>query len=410
MSHIAYIGLGSNLGDRRANLDGALTELDRQPAIRVLRRSSYHETEPVGGPPGQGMYLNAAAALETDLDPEELLEVLMEVEQYFGRIRREPNDPRTLDLDLLLYDDLVRDNAPPLLPHPRMTRRRFVLEPLAEIAPDARHPILGVTIARLAEALRPQRPAERPLSGMRTLVTGSTSGIGLAIAERMAQAGAWIIVHGRRQEERARIHAGRLRAYDIATHWLMADLRCPDQVTALAKAAWNLWDGLDVLVCNAGADILTGEAAHWSFEQKLEELWRVDVWSTIQLTRDLGHRMRQQGRGVIVTMGWDQAETGMEGESGQLFAAAKGAVMCFTRSLALSLAPHVRVNAVAPGWIKTAWGEGASEAWQQRVLRETPMGRWGLPDDVAAAVVWLVSPAAEFVTGQIVRVNGGAVR
>jgi 3-oxoacyl-[acyl-carrier protein] reductase len=241
-------------------------------------------------------------------------------------------------------------------------------------------------------------------------VTGSTSGIGLAIAERMAQAGAWIIVHGRRQEERARIHAGRLRAYDIATHWLMADLRCPDQVTALAKAAWNLWDGLDVLVCNAGADILTGEAAHWSFEQKLEELWRVDVWSTIQLTRDLGHRMRQQGRGVIVTMGWDQAETGMEGESGQLFAAAKGAVMCFTRSLALSLAPHVRVNAVAPGWIKTAWGEGASEAWQQRVLRETPMGRWGLPDDVAAAVVWLVSPAAEFVTGQIVRVNGGAVR
>ena len=74
------------------------------------------------------------------------------------------------------------------------------------------------------------------------------------------------------------------------------------------------------------------------------------------------------GRGIILTMGWDQAETGMEGDSGQLFAAAKGAVMAFTKSLALTLAPEVRVNALAPGWIRTAWGEQASEVWQDRVL------------------------------------------
>ena len=84
-------------------------------------------------------------------------------------------------------------------------------------------------------------------------------------------------------------------------------------------------------------------------------------------------------------MGWDQAETGMEGDSGELFAATKGAVMAFTRSLALSLAPTVRVNALAPGWIKTAWGESASHAWQERVLRETPLARWGTPEDVADA-------------------------
>ena len=110
--------------------------------------------------------------------------------------------------------------------------------------------------------------------------------------------------------------------------------------------------------------------------------------------------MKARGRGTILTMGWDQAETGMEGDSGQLFAAVKGAVMAFTRSLALSLAPQVRVNCLAPGWIRTAWGETASAAWQERVRRETPLGVWGLPEDVAAAAVWLASPAADFLTGQ----------
>src|SRR5262249_55750578 len=105
-----------------------------------------------------------------------------------------------------------------------------------------------------------------------------------------------------------------------------------------------------------------------------------------------------------------QAETGMEGDSGQLFAPTKGAVMAFTRSLALTLAPEVRVNCLAPGWIQTAWGETASSAWQERVLRETPLRRWGRPEDVAAAAVWLASPAAGFITGQTLRINGGAVR
>jgi 3-oxoacyl-[acyl-carrier protein] reductase len=84
--------------------------------------------------------------------------------------------------------------------------------------------------------------------------------------------------------------------------------------------------------------------------------------------------------------------------------------MAFTRSLALSLAPTVRVNGLAPGWIRTDWGEGASSVWQERVLRETPLARWGTPEDVAATACFLVSPAAAFLTGQIIRVNGGVVR
>jgi 3-oxoacyl-[acyl-carrier protein] reductase len=109
-------------------------------------------------------------------------------------------------------------------------------------------------------------------------------------------------------------------------------------------------------------------------------------------------------------MGWDQAETGMEGDSGQLFGATKAAVIAFTKSLALTLAPSVRVNCLAPGWIRTAWGEKASSTWQERVLRETPLARWGTAQDVAGVVRWLASPAAKFITGQVIRINGGAVR
>jgi NAD(P)-dependent dehydrogenase (short-subunit alcohol dehydrogenase family) len=84
--------------------------------------------------------------------------------------------------------------------------------------------------------------------------------------------------------------------------------------------------------------------------------------------------------------------------------------MAFSKSLALTLAPKVRVNCLAPGWIRTAWGEGASDKWHERVRRETPLGRWGTPADVARTARWLVSPAAAFITGQVIRVNGGAVR
>jgi NAD(P)-dependent dehydrogenase (short-subunit alcohol dehydrogenase family) len=190
----------------------------------------------------------------------------------------------------------------------------------------------------------------------------------------------------------------------------MADLHDPAAGLGLIERAWDVWDGVDVCVLNAGADTLTGPAASWPFERKLAELFAVDVTATVLLARAVGERMQRQGHGVILTMGWDQAETGMEGDSGQLFAAAKGSVMAFTRSLAVSLAPAVRVNCLAPGWVRTAWGEKASEAWQQRVRRETPLDRWGTPEDIAAAAVWLASPAAAFITGQMIRVDGGAVR
>ena len=110
---------------------------------------------------------------------------------------------------------------------------------------------------------------------------------------------------------------------------------------------------------------------------------------------------------VILNIGWDQALWGMAGDSGEMFAAIKGAIMAFSQSLAQSLAPRVRVNCLAPGWIKTAWGEQASDSWQQRAVREALLERWGTPQDVATAARFLVSPAAAFITGQVIPVNGG---
>jgi 3-oxoacyl-[acyl-carrier protein] reductase len=244
----------------------------------------------------------------------------------------------------------------------------------------------------------------------RTAVLGSTSGIGRAVALALAEAGADVIVHGRSSREDADAVAAAVRDHGGRSAVLMADLADREAGDRLVEAAWSLWGGLDAWLQIAGADTLTGSAAKLPFDAKLDLLWVVDVAATIRLCRAVGRLMKAQGSGAIVTMGWDQAETGMEGDSGELFAATKGAIMAFTRSLAVSLAPTVRVNALAPGWIKTQWGEGTSKAWQNRVLRETPLGRWGTPEDVAQVACFLVSPAAGFLTGQILRVNGGSVR
>ncbi len=252
--------------------------------------------------------------------------------------------------------------------------------------------------------------AQFQLTGLRALVTGASSGIGRAIALELARGGAAVGVHANRSLAEAEGLEHRLRDMGVRTAVLQADLRDLRACDRLVQQAFETFGGLDVWVNNAGADILTGKAAGLSYAEKLQLLLDVDLRATMVLTGEAGRRMREAGGGCIINMGWDQAGSGMEGESGELFSATKGAIMSFTKSAALSLAPKVRVNCIAPGWIRTAWGETASARWQARVLRETPLGRWGEPEDVARTARFLASPAAEFITGQVIGVNGGAIR
>jgi len=147
----AYVGLGSNLGDRAAYLLLGLSALSRLPETRLLRLSPVYETDPVGPP--QLPYLNMVAELETELSPKGLLAEMLRVEKALGRERRERWGPRTLDLDLLLYGDLVLEEAGLSVPHPRLHERAFVLVPLLDLLPEGRHPLLGQSFAELLASL-----------------------------------------------------------------------------------------------------------------------------------------------------------------------------------------------------------------------------------------------------------------
>jgi 3-oxoacyl-[acyl-carrier protein] reductase len=241
------------------------------------------------------------------------------------------------------------------------------------------------------------------------LVTGASSGIGRAIALRCARAGADLAITYRSNRVGAEDTARAIQDVGRRAEIVRTDISRDKDIHALVERLGDIFERVDVWINNAGADILTGEAGRLSPLQKLDAVLSVDLRGTVMASWAAVGLMRKQSGGTIINMAWDHVKHGMEGENPGIYAAAKGGVASFSRSLAREVAPAIRVNILAPGFIETAFGEGANPGFRQQVIDMTPLGRWGKPDDVAGAAVFLASDDAAFLTGQTIMVNGGVV-
>ena len=247
------------------------------------------------------------------------------------------------------------------------------------------------------------------LNGKVVVVTGASSGIGQAIAIACAGAGADLVVsyqHNRGGIEETVRRVGNAGRTAVP---VQVDVSREEDVERLAGTVRERFGKSDVWINNAGADILTGRGAKLSPLEKLDLLLAVDVRGTVLASWAAVRLMRAGAGGVILNMSWDHISQGMKGENPILYSAAKGAIASFSRSLAREVAPTIRVNILAPGFIETAFGEVADSTWRGEVIARTPLGRWGVPDDVAQAAVFLASDQARFLTGQTLAVNGGVV-
>jgi 3-oxoacyl-[acyl-carrier protein] reductase len=248
------------------------------------------------------------------------------------------------------------------------------------------------------------------LQGRKAVVTGASSGIGRAMALAFGAEGCDVIVNYRRSARRAEEVVEEIRARGTQAFAVGADVSASDGVAELLARARQHLGTPDIWINNAGADILTGDGARADDVTKLRALLDVDLKGTMECCWAIAPHMVAAGRGVILNMSWDLALRGLRGRNPQMFAAVKAGVLGFSRALAKDLAPAVRVNVLAPGWIRTAFADGvmAPEYLEQR-RREIPMGRFGLAAEVAAAAVFLASDDAAYITGQVLNINGGLV-
>lgn len=248
------------------------------------------------------------------------------------------------------------------------------------------------------------------LAGRSMVITGASSGIGRGIALAAAQAGADVVLTYKSNEAGVRQTAADVAAIGRRAVISRMDLADAASIHALADEASGALGRIDAWVNNAGSDIVTAGGDAMARVDKLDLLLRVDLRGTMIASWKAAELMTAQADGgVIINISWDHVATGMEGSNPQLYSAAKGAITSFSKSLARSVAPRVRVNIVAPGWIETAFGSGVDRRVYRAVAESTPLKRWGKPADVAGAVVFLASPAASFLTGETINVGGGVV-
>jgi 3-oxoacyl-[acyl-carrier protein] reductase len=239
------------------------------------------------------------------------------------------------------------------------------------------------------------------------IVTGGSRGIGRAAATRLAEAGAHVVISYLRQEAAAEEAARACREYGVEAFAVRADTAQVDQSAALAASAIERFGRIDILVANAG--IWEGAPV----EEMAEEIWDRVIDANLKGTwaacRAAVPAMKRQGQGSIVIV---SSTAGQRGEAGYSnYAASKGGQISFTKSLAVELAPHIRVNSVAPGWVETELNDPvfSDRAYKRKITEAIPLQRIATADDVALAIVFLASDWARHITGEILNVNGGAV-
>ena len=242
------------------------------------------------------------------------------------------------------------------------------------------------------------------------VITGASSGIGQGIASSFAREGAHVIVNYNKSEQSAQKVVEEIRENGGKASAIQADISSQDGINRLLAESQTILGAIDIWVNNAGADILTGANASDDDQQKLESLIAVDLLGTMNCCWSVLPCMQARGKGTIINMSWDLAIHGFTGRNPQMFAAVKAGVLGFSKSLARTCAPEVRVNILAPGWIQTAFADDIMEKeYYQARIKEIPMQRFGLAEDVANAAVYLASDEATYLSGEVINVNGGLV-
>jgi len=242
------------------------------------------------------------------------------------------------------------------------------------------------------------------------VVTGASGGIGESIATTFAREGAHVVVNYKSSKEKAVDIVKKINGTGGKAVAIRANVTDPKDVTFLIDEALSELGQIDIWVNNAGADILTGKGAELSEQEKLQSLIDIDLKGTINCCWSVLPVMEQAGHGVIINMTWDLAIHGFQGRNPQMFAAVKAGVRGFSQSLAKTVAPEIRVNLVAPGWIETAFAEDIMKTtFYQERISEIPLRRFGQPEDVANAALYLASDEAAYITGQTININGGLI-
>lgn len=239
----------------------------------------------------------------------------------------------------------------------------------------------------------------------RVVITGAGRGIGRVLALGFAERGAEVLVHYAHSQQGAQKVVQQIQANGGLARTIQADLSDVEQIEDLTKNIHTELGEIDVWINNAGASANSKETKHLSEIEMFNRIMSLDVIGAWQCCRNVEPYMRDNG--CILNIGWDGALYGLPGLTSQLYAMSKGAIMALTRTLAAEYAPRVRVNCIAPGWVENEWSRSLSSSTRERMVQRVPMKRWGTAEDVLGAAIFLASPAASYVTGQSILINGG---